>query len=220
MANLAAVHLALRARAETVQIATTGVTSLAATTTGYTRTAGSFIADGFTVGSEITPSGFATNTRRVITRVQALTLSVSTTVAAESNNGGRSLTVGLPALFAKENTAFTPIAGRPYLVEEFIPTTNTLRAGPSANGVREESGLYDLRWYGLANTGVLGIRQAVDALAARFTPGTTLTAGSDVVRVRGDLAPFSSHIGAGDDGWALCVLSIPWRVYSANIVAV
>ena len=220
MADLSAVHLALRARAETLEVATTGSVTLAAITTGYTRTTGSFITDGFTVGSEVTPSGFATNTRRVITRVQALTLNVGTTVTAESANSGRTLVVGLPALFGKENTVFTPVAGRPYVLEVFTPTTNTLRAGPAANGVREEDGLYELQWHGLANTGVLGIRKAVGALAARFTPGTNLTAGSDTVRVRGDIGPFMSRIAPRDDGWAVCVLTIPWRVFSANIVAV
>lgn len=194
--------------------------TLAATTSGYTRTTGSFILDGFTVGSEVTPSGFATNTRRVITRVEALTLTVSSTVTAESAGGSRSLVVSMPAVFGRENTVFSPIPGRPYVTERFVPATNALRAGPAANGVREETGMYELRWYGLANTGALGIRQAVDALAARFTPGTTLTAGSNVVRIRGDIAPVPSAIVPADDGRALCILSIYWRVFSANVVAV
>ena len=219
MADLSAVHLALRAQAETLVVATTGTIALAATTTGYTRSTGSFIADGFTVGSEITPSGFVTNTRRVITRVQALTLTVSTTVSPEAESGGRSLVVGVPALFAKENTIFTPVAGRPYLVEEFDPSTNVLRAGPAASGVREETGMYHLRWYGLANTGMLGIRQAVQALAARFTPGTNLSAGADTVRIRGDVGAMVSRIAPREDGWAVCVLSISWRVFSTNVVA-
>lgn len=220
MADMAAVHLALRLRAEALVIATTGAISLEAVTSGYVRTVGSFVTDGFTVGSEITPQGFATNTRRVITRVQTLTLTVSGTLTAESAAGGRTISVGIPALFKKENTAFTPVNGRPYLAEVFTPATNTLRAGPAANGVREETGLYELRWYGLSNTGVLGIRQAVDALAARFTPGTNVTAGVDVVHIRGDVAPFKSRIANSDDGFSVCVLTIPWRVFSANVVAV
>ena len=219
MSDLSAVHLALRARAMTTEVATTGTMSLAATTTGFTRTTGSFETDGFTVGSEVTPSGFAINTRRVITRVQPLILTVSSTVAAEVAAGGRSLVIGIPSMFARENTVFARQDNRPYLIEEFDPATNTLRAGPAANGVREETGLYRLKWYGLANTGALGIRKAVDALAARFTPGTNLTAGSDVVRIRGDVATQVSRIAVRDDGWAVCVLSIPWRVFSTNIVA-
>ena len=220
MADLVAVHLALRAHAEALEVATTGSLSLAATTTGYTRTVGSFITDGFTVGSEITPSGFTVNTRRVITRVQDTALTVSAPVNAEAAAGGRSLVVGVPALFAKENTIFAPVAGRPYLVEEFDPATNVLRAGPAASGVREETGMYHLRWYGLANTGMLGIRQAVQALAARFTPGTNLTAGSDIVRIRGDVGAMVSRIAPREDGWAVCVLSIPWRVFSTNVIAI
>lgn len=219
MASLTQIHLALRARVSGLVVATTGSTTLAATTTSYTRTVGSFLTDGFTVGSEVLPSGFATNTVQVVTRVQALTLTVSAALAAEAANSGRQLQAGVPTLFGTENTVISPVAGRPYLMEVFKPTTATLRAGPAANGVRENDGLYELRWCGLANTGMLGIRQAVDALAARFTPGTTMTAGSDTVRVRTDVAPFSSRIAPRDDGWAVCVLTIPWRCYSVNVVA-
>ena len=64
--------LALRGRALTLSVATTGSTSLSATTTGYARAAGSFITDGLVVGAEITASGFTTpanNGQGVVTAV-------------------------------------------------------------------------------------------------------------------------------------------------------
>jgi len=220
VADLSLIHMALRARAETCVVATTGTMSLSATATGFARTTGSFITDGFAVGMEVTPSGFAINTAAVISQVSALALTVTRAVAVESANTGRSLAVGYPALRARENVIFQPTDGRPWVDEEFIPAGGVLYAGPYANGVREETGLYVVRWYGIANTGALGLRRAIDALAARFAPGTTMTAGSDVVRVRGDVAPYASRIAPRDDSWAVCSLTVPWRCYSANVIAV
>ena len=73
------VHLALRARAEGLVVCTTGVMALAATTSGYTRASGSFVADGFAIGQEIVPASFATNTPRVVKAVSALTLTTTAT---------------------------------------------------------------------------------------------------------------------------------------------
>jgi hypothetical protein len=218
VADLSVIHLALRARAEALVVVTTGSMALAATTTGFTRSSGSFITDGFAIGMEVTPSGFAINDPATITRVTATALTVSRVVAAEGANTGRTLTVGFPALRARENVIFQPIDGRPWVEEEFIPAGGTLTAGPYANGVREETGLYVVRWYGIANTGALGLRRAIDALAARFACGTAMVAGSNVVRVRGDVAPFASRIAPRDDSWAVCSLTIPWRCYSTNVI--
>lgn len=217
-ANMALVHLALRTRAFATTISTTGTMILSATVTGYARTTGSFITDGFAVGQEVVPSGFGPNVVGVITAVTALTLSVTPNGGSKAAAAGRALVVGVPTIRGTENVIVSPMSGRPYIVEEFEPAGGVLRAGPAANGVREETGLYHLRWYGLANTGMLGIRQAVQALEARFTPGTTLPAGADTVRIRGDVAPFVSRIAPRDDNWAVCVLSIPWRVFSTNVI--
>jgi hypothetical protein len=70
--------------------ASTPSTELVATTTGYTRTEGSFVDDGFVVGMSVTPSGFAANTVTTVTNVAALTLT-TTARAAEAEADGRSL---------------------------------------------------------------------------------------------------------------------------------
>jgi hypothetical protein len=72
-----AMQLALRDWAKTLVVATTGVLALAATASGYTRTTGSFVDDGFWPGMEITPAGFIANAPRVITDVSALVITVS-----------------------------------------------------------------------------------------------------------------------------------------------
>jgi hypothetical protein len=84
----------------------------------------------------------------------------------------------------------------------------------------EETGLYVIRVYGLAGYGIPGIRKTVDALRARFSPGTTLTVGSDSLRVRSDVATQASQIITHDGGtWAVCTLRIPWLARSANSIA-
>lgn len=218
MSDYNAYDLALRARAVSLVVATTGSITLSATTSGYTRTTGSFLTDGFAVGMEITPTGFAANTTDVITAVSALSITTKTARAAESAASGRTLSSGLPALRAFDNLAFEPTPGRPYVEADFVPATATLRTGPAQGGTQELTGLYVIKWYGLSNTGAANIRKAVDALGALFTPGTTLTAGSDVIRIRPDQAPYPSQITQRAGGWALCVLTIPWRIHTANVV--
>ena len=62
MIDSVSVQTSFRARARTVSVATTGSVQLSATTTGYHRASGSFIADGFQAGMEITyVTGFSTS---------------------------------------------------------------------------------------------------------------------------------------------------------------
>jgi hypothetical protein len=75
---------------------TTGSATLAATATGYSRTTGSFITNGFAVGDEITASGFTTaanNGRSIVTAVTATDLTVTKAVptVAEAAAAGRTL---------------------------------------------------------------------------------------------------------------------------------
>ena len=72
---------------------------------------------------------------------------------------------------------------------------------------------------GIANTGAKGLRTCLDALAARFRPGSTFAAGADTVRVRADSGPFTGPISQRQGGFALAVLTIPWRVYRVNTIA-
>ncbi len=218
MTSIDALDFAFRTRAEAILVATTGAITLAATTSGYTRTTGSFLDDGFRVGMELAASGFTSNPTDIITEASALTLKVQTTRTAETAASGRTLSVGWPAVRCYPNTAAQPIAGRPFVEAEAIPGGNTLRAGPAQGGTTEQTGLYVVRWYGLAAMGAGGVRRAIDALAAHFTPGTTLTVGTDVARVRGDIAPTISQLIQRPGGWCQCTLTIPWRVFSTNAV--
>lgn len=227
MIDMEAVALALRNRARSLVVSTTGVVSLSATATGFARTAGSFVTDGFVEGEEIVPAGFVGNTPRVITNVSALALITSTAPAAEGAAGGRSLTVGFPLIRTYENRAPTGLpagavsipTGRVYVDENFVPATHELLSFPAQGGTAEETGLYVLTWFGLENTGSAGIRKPMDGLKALFTPGTVLVAGSGTVRVRGDTSTQVGQIIPQGNGWAACQIRIPWRAYSLNVVA-
>lgn len=278
-------QLALRNRALTLSVATTGSIAMAATTTGYTRTpvagtgtltavagvgtfsnsqagvlangsivtvagtnyvvsafdgttgcvlsgaptfiataftyTGSFIVDGLRAGMEITPTGFAANTVDTIVGVTARTVTTRTRTA-EATAGGRTLAVGFPALRVWENATdtFTPIAGRPYVKEEYSPSTHRLETFPAQNGHVEETGMYILTLYGITGTDLHAIRKYIDKLAALFTPGTVLTAGVDFVRIRSDVASTPGALIPQPGGWTACALQIHWSARSTNLIAV
>lgn len=222
MISKKALHFALRARATGTTVATTGTMDLAATTTGYSRLTGSFLTDGFQPGMEVTPSGFVANTVDVITNVSALSLTVRAPRAVEVSASGRSLAVGFPALRAWENERFTRQANRPYVEEDFVPATHEIITLGANNGRAEETGLYVLRVYGVHAYGVNALRDTVDAILARFTPGTTITVTGADVRIRGtarnEPGPQSGQI-LRDGEWSVCSIRIPWLASTANAIA-
>ena len=209
------VHLALRARAEGLVVCTTGVMALAATTSGYTRASGSFVADGFAIGQEIVPASFATNTPRVVKAVSALTLTTTTTPSAESSAGGRSLSVTYPTARERDNVDFKPPTdGRGYAEEDFVPATRTLLTN-APSGLIIATGLYVVRLFAPANTGMLGLRAIADALVARFPANwaSTLT-DNTIVRTRPDTLPYAGQLINDVAGFARITVTIPWQHYS------
>lgn len=216
----AAVDLAFRTRLAALVVCTTGTTTLAATATGYSRTTGSFVADGFAVGMELTPSGFASGAPGLVTAVFPLTLAVGGPRGPQAAASGRSLTVGLPAFVVYENgPPFAPTQGRQYVELELVEQPSQLRSFPAAGGTREDAGVYVVRWYAIAGYGRLGLARCTDAVKALFAPGTTFAAlDGSVVRVRGDTGPSASQLQNRPAGFALIAVSIPWRRYAANAV--
>lgn len=238
MIDSLAAHLAMRNRALSLVVSTTGSASLAATTTGFTRGTGSFLTDGFSVGMDVATSGFtnaANNGNGVVTAVTAGTLTVSMYVVTVTNGAqsvarpatvveaeaaGRTIAARLPSLRAWENLTFIPASTIPYVEEEFVPATNRALSFPITTGTLEETGLYVLKWYGVSGLGGVGaIRKSVDALKALFAPGTSLTAGSNTLRVRSDTSVYGGQLIPMDNGWTCCVLTIPWRAWSQNVIA-
>lgn len=218
MVNHELAQLALEARVKSVVVATTGSITLAAAAPGYTRSSGSFLVDGFAVGMEITPAGFAQNNPSVITAVTALTMTVEPTPAAQAAGAGRSLTAGLPLLRDWGNIGIgTPPTGRPYIEADYVPGPPQLLTIPAAGGTIETMGLYVVRWYGVANVGDLALQRAARALLDLFRPGYTLTlSDGTALRWREDFGPSPGQIRQAGPGWAVLPITIPWRIYSTN----
>lgn len=217
--------LALRAKLLTLSVVTTGSTTLAATTTGYTRSSGSFVTDGFQVGMEVTPSGFTTNTARVIKAVTATTLTVTATLTAESAASGRTLAVVLPSQRVWENTEpvnasgtrITLEGGTPYVTEEYIPGP-TERITLGTYGELEGSPLYRPTVYVPSNTGRAALAKYADALLTLFAPQTPITLSGALLEVRSNPGPFLGQIVQIETGFAAVAVNVPLRYRTPNSI--
>lgn len=217
-----AAQLALRNRALSLVVATTGVTTLSATATGYARVTGSFVDDGFEVGMDVQPAGFVANTVGVISALTDTTMTTFSSRGAEGGSATCSLVAGIPLLRAWENEQFPPTAQRPYISDAFIAATSGLRSFPAQGATLDESGLYVLTWYGLSQVGIRAIRKSVTALKALYAPGTVLVVGASALRVKGsptEAGPSSGQLVPVDGGWSAVVITIPWRGESINAIA-
>ncbi len=212
-------QLAMRARALTLSVATTGAISIEATATGYIRATGSFLTDGLARGMEFTATGFgvsANNGVHVIKDVTALAIICSGTVV-EAAAGGRTLTVGLPGLRAWENVRFEPDAARPYVVEQYLPGPPPNLETMGVNGWLVCEPMYALAIYALKEVGLAGVSRYSDAVISHFAPKTALTlASGDVLRVRGDTGPFRGQLRQDWPGWAVVPVTIPFRIRTQN----
>ena len=191
ISHLAAIE-ALRTRLLTLSVCTTGSVTLSATATGYARTTGSFLSDGFAAGMEITPTGFTANTVATVTGVTALTLTTAAR-AVETAAAGRTLACLLPVGRAWENAAFTPTTGAPWIEEDYLP-------GPAQQiplgqyGDVETLPQYVVKVYAAPGTGLGALHRYGDAILNLFPPRQTLTLSTgDVLRVRINPAPYRGN---------------------------
>jgi hypothetical protein len=214
-----AAQLAIRTRAASLVVATTGSTTLQATADGYARASGSFVTDGFRVGQDVTPTGFPQTDVGVITAVSALFLMVSggRTVAAPAS--GRTLVSGLPTMRAYELVSFTPIVGRPYVTEEWVPGAAAVSTFPSKTGRMQEEFLSIWTWFGVAGVGVGAIRKGVDAFKRLFAGATDIAVGDGTyLRVRTDATVKSGQVIPLESGFAYCQITVPLRAHTRNAV--
>jgi len=212
-----AIQTALHAKLFDLSVVTSTGT-FSATATGYARTSGSFLTDGFRPGMEVAGTGFsesANNAAKTILRATALTLSCSGCTAESA--GTRTLTVGLPAGRAWENVEYTPVPGDPYIEEAYIPgpmdaltlgDTPTLECSPS----------YIIRVYVPINTGPEAARQYADALLTLFAPKTSLTVTDHTLTVRTRPAPYSGQLIRTEAGHATLPVTVPLRARTANSI--
>lgn len=197
MISKRAARIGLQTRVLGTVIATTGSTTLAATATGYTRASGSFLDDGFLIGMEATPAGFAANGRSVIRDVSASEIVIAGARAVEVASGSRSLTAYLPARRAHDST-LDPIAGQSSLRTEFVPATlETISMAPN-NGNALETFAFFVTLYAPTDAGPDLFDVTLDAVLARLSSGTIIDAGAHTLSVmwkpgphRGQVLPHS-----------------------------
>jgi hypothetical protein len=225
MFNRLGALLAFRNRLLGVTIATTGSVTLGATANAYTRTTGSFITDGFQPGLEITPTAFGANVPAVVVSRTATVLTTDSSHAIEVATAGRTLSALLPVGKLLENVPFiggsdgAPLQGKPWIQEQFTAATNHRKTFSSNGGHADATGLYLVTYYGLAGKGPEGIMAVTDAILARFATGTTLTDGTNAIQVSGKPGPWADAIIPQTDGFARCVVTIPWFAHTRITVA-
>lgn len=189
-----AVQYACRTLVQTLSVCTTGSVTLTATTTGYTRAAGSFVTDGFAVGMEITPTGFASNPVDTITWLNATTITTQSSRTAESALTAQ-LAVGLPRTGVWENLSASPSVGQPWWQEQYLPGPSPRQTTLGATGWLEYFPVYGVVLNVPRESGFLAASSYADALIGLFAPGTVLTPsdGSDA-RVRRDVGPYRTAL--------------------------
>lgn len=212
-------QLAIRARVLTLSVATTGAVALSATATGYARTAGSFFADGFWRGMELSASGFAlaaNNGLKVITDATPLTLTC-TGCAADAEAAGRTLAVGLPSMRAGENMTFTPTDGVPFIEEQYLPGPSAqVTVGP--NGDLEYLPQYAVHVNLPSDTSLTASRY-VDALLRLLPPRAVIALpNGDVLRVRADVGPSVGQLQQSQAGFAVKPVTFFFRLRTSNSI--
>lgn len=206
-------HLAIRNRAMTVVAATTGLISLAATADGFVRSTGSFVAENFAAGMEITPNGFPSNAVLVVREVSPLTLYTTTAPTIATADVNRSITAAFPTVFGRENKIITPPTdGRGYAEESFEELTQRTTA-LSVDAPREFTGNMRFVFHAKADTGMLGLRTLAEEARDLFPKGWSQTlADGSIVRTRNDFLPTARHVGVLETGFSAYVVTIPWRL--------
>ena len=211
------IQKALRAKLLTLSVATTGSVTLAATTTGYTRATGSFLTNGFTVGMEVTPTGFTQTDVGTIIALTATVMTIKGGRTAESAGAARTLAVGLPADRAWENVPLDPTTAKPYVEETYLPGPMTqITLGPL--GILEADPSYLVRVFVPMENGVGAARSYVDALFTLFAPRTSITVAGATVSVRTQPGPFAGQLLQTDSGFASVPFTVPLRVRTANSI--
>lgn len=212
--NVAVVN-ALRNHLLMAEFATTGVTTLAATGTGFTRAAGSFTDDGFRNGMEVIPAGFADNSVGVIRAVTDTEITLIYSRTEEPADAGRSLTVGIPALRGWENEELDLIANRWYIEEDYLPGP-TAQVTVGIKGELEHLPTYVLRFGGLAGSGIDAVYEVADGLLEHFPPRLALaTAAGDLIRVRSEPAPYRGQV-LQREGRAEVAVTFPLMARTSN----
>jgi hypothetical protein len=127
----------------------------------------------------------------------------------------------LPARREYENVPFDPPASDPYSEEDFVPLTNTLLTVTPDNGRALITGIYVIRWFGVAGDGTNAMNAGLMALLARFGTGLTIVAtDGTVIRIGSAEGPNRGakrgQITNLDNGRPVATVTIPWWFTTTN----
>jgi hypothetical protein len=87
----------------------------------------------------------------------------------------------------------------------------------SSLGVVEETGLYILKLYGVANLGGRGLSQVATALLLLYPPGDAETLSDNTsLRIRHNPGPWRGQLLQSAPGWAMVSVTVPWWALSTN----
>lgn len=211
-------RLVIRLQLDTIVVHTTGpLTTIAVAAAGYTRSAGSFLTDGFAVGDELTVSGAAlaaNNTVAVATNVTAGLLSVDRVRTPAAAGPAITIQAKLPSIRVYEGiegTALAPL--RPYLKERLTPISSRRQTiGPVALVRHLGAVLWDL--YVPAGNGTDAADRMADAFITAFWDGLVLSNGTQRVTIRGS----SRSAGLLDPQWYHVPLLVQYQADTINAV--
>ena len=214
-----AVLLAIRNRLLGVEFSTTGTTTLASTRNGYTRAAGSFITDGFKVGMEVTPVGFANTEKQYVRAVEALTLYTRSTLVPESSAGGRSIQALIPERMAWENRELSDTPADTFWIQEEYLAGGNDKIGTGPNAWINYYPIYTLNIHGPRDVGSAAHYSMADKILELYPPTDALTlADGTVVRIRSRPGPNRGNLMQSAEGQAYVNVSIPLWVRAQNII--
>lgn len=177
-----------------LNVATTGTTTLASTEQGYSRPAGSFVADGFVVGMEVVPSGFTDNTPDVITYVDATSIHVANGRTAETASAGRALNVGLPTKRGWEGFVLDDEGHGWTMEEQYVPGPGQHQVTVGPQGEVLHMPIYILRLTSPFGLGSSALYTVADAILDLFPPRYAFTlADGSTFRVRSQEGPYRTQ---------------------------
>lgn len=210
----ASIRAALETHLCALSLATTGSrTDIAATSTGYQRSAGSFLADGFQIGDTIQPTGFAESDPAIVLAASDTVLVVDRAVVAEPAGAAVTLTATVPERRKFEGQPFVKPKDRPWLRAALRPAGAPLVAWGTGGLLRHHgSFLVDLFEPVDSGRGLARIERLAGAVRSQFKAGSALTHGAVQVRITN-----AKRAGVQESLEAVSLLvTVDWACEAAN----
>lgn len=213
---------AFRTAMASVVKATTGAqVTISATVDGYSRSAGSFLTDGFDIGDEVSAAGFAgasiaNNGLGWITwlsdTVMQVTRPAGVVQVAAAAGGSVTITAGMPRLHVLENWRTDDVLDQPWTRETYQPAGIVPASLRSPTALVRHTGVWWLHIFYPANTGTSGVKRLRGKIMASIYPAMDLRYAGQVIRVQA--ASKKNH--TQDAQWAGAPIAFHWQADTLN----